>query len=916
MAQPANVYQEVAEQEAPQTPRCSARQATWANGYGPSEETTPPRVKQPYQGTEASELNPFKASIPQAMCDEAVTGNNDVGYGGLPPGMTAMDHMPPLGCYSHQEMCWGHAYNPCDNADIQVCSDIWFPTSFDPITASQMQWDPMLMNDGLAGLPSLSVLDTVFPPGLEDGMAMDLSTQAAAGTWCGAWPAEANHGHQGDNGAEWSMETVERAINEHAVCEKGAQQMCTSSEAGEMEQAEAKPTALGQAWRYTRVVKLLQEALKDCADSGEADADGYVQVTRLLKRSSDMQRETFGSVRVALQAIEGQTEKIIRLDKGRRRARLATPEEIFGEESDRLLSAALANEQGELSASQGKACGVALDDVLAAPALQAVLEGKKGTRALALRAVQNKDSDVILTEDNRIIKKPRFTQLRRIAESLFSDEHLKSDQRLRAKIMESSEGEVPLAWLCSRYAAKLSGERAAGSVQSPEAAAADLCEALANSDVVLVDRQKLTISRRQQLSIEEVGGWMPNKSGRETADKKPMSSARGCATLRQLLDFYFEPFTLQHNRYLRDLVAKNLGPPEEAGPWLQRDLKRLIFSLEDLSGLGRVSAALGKIRGGVKEALQFDGWSQLKHVVHEGDGSFKLRVPPEVRSFVGAQGVDAEQVAAVTKYMTASREERGHAVAGVVTVMSYSVREALCKPVTAAVDGQCEARLKRQLLVYRTDVVCLQGLGNDAPGEAISNALAEEGYASKHLQSSATPVAIFWDRSRWELLSVQESNSALAVELRPFEDSQKVIRVVCVCPCIEQLLASSCGLPALPTASGGAEAPLVVCADLSLLGGVEGAQLVEELAGLDSAMKSIFGCELTAPPPATDGLVHTDVAHRLRNIRHPDAVLFRGLMPTAALSGHTEGYVAAMGAEEMITQFPASRIPLVAAFDW
>eukprot|EP00439_Symbiodinium_sp_Y106_P019396 s401_g2.t1 len=36
--------------------------------------------------------------------------------------------------------------------------------------------------------------------------------------------------------------------------------------------------------------------------------------------------------------------------------------------------------------------------------------------------------------------------------------------------------------------------------------------------------------------------------------------------LRQLLDFYFDPFTLQHNRYLLDLILKRAGAPQEKGP--------------------------------------------------------------------------------------------------------------------------------------------------------------------------------------------------------------------------------------------------------------------------------------------------------------------------------------------------------------
>ena len=64
------------------------------------------------------------------------------------------------------------------------------------------------------------------------------------------------------------------------------------------------------------------------------------------------------------------------------------------------------------------------------------------------------------------------------------------------------------------------------------------------------------------------------------------SSAGAVTQLRQLLDFYFEPFTLQHNRYakkelshlsmvryLLDLIQKKGGAPEEKGPWLAEALR-------------------------------------------------------------------------------------------------------------------------------------------------------------------------------------------------------------------------------------------------------------------------------------------------------------------------------------------------------
>jgi len=859
-------------QHSPRTPPASARQVTWGDGpSGP--EMTPPREKPPRPG------GPF-SSAPVHLnkhIPPEVTNCTDVWGCSLLPTQTT----PLL-----PEVLWSqHARSQCGVSELQVCSDLWYPQASAMDPGQHMFWPPVFH-------------PTCPPPGLEAA-----TTAVQADTWSStAWRVDVHRSK--DERKEQLSSIPETDAGESAALLPSEQEPCSDAKA-------AAPS--GQAWRAQRIVSQLQAALQALGPE-ELDSEGFVQLTRLLKCTADLQKETFGSVRMTLQSIEGQSTRVVRLDRGRRRVRLATTEELFREEAEKLLEKRASCKE----ASDGLHVSVPLREVLAAPTLAAALRGTTDTKALAIRAAQQKESNIHFNvEDEKIMQKPRVTQLQRTVELLFSDEHLKSDQRLRAKIMESREGWVPLAWLCSRYTTKLGGENLSLVTTDPEAAAMDLCEALAKSEVLLVDRQKLTVSRKHRPPMEAFGGWVAGRSGREKdADKKPVSSARGCQTLRQLLDFYFEPFTLQHNRYLLDLVAKHLGPPQDAGPWLQRDLKKFQFSLDDLMGLGRISSALTKIRGGVKEASESDVWDQLKHLVRSSNGSFKLRVPPEVRSFVGAGCIDARKVADVTKYMTASREERGHAVSGVVTVMSYSVREAASD---LSADGQKrQAQLKRQLLVYRTDVVCLQGLSNEGPASQLASALAEEGYASSHSQSMHPPLAVFWDRSRWELMSSQEEEGAVAVNLRPFEDKKTVIRFVCLAPTVPQLIATE-GMPTIPGSNPCTNKPdstaLVVCADLSSLGGAEGALLVNELAGLESAMCDIFGSELLAPLPATDPKAG-DVAHRLRNFRQPDSILYQGLVAAAGLSGHTEGYLATLPSEELATQFPASRLPLVAAFDW
>merc|ERR1712226_567441 len=87
---------------------------------------------------------------------------------------------------------------------------------------------------------------------------------------------------------------------------------------------------------------------------------------------------------------------------------------------------------------------------------------------------------------------------------------------------------------------------------------------------------------------------------------------------------------------------------------------------------------------------------------------------------------------------------------------------------------------------------------------------------------------------------------------------------------------------------------------------------------MPSVMCEVLGCEL-AVPLATGRYPPEPVcraASGLNKLHCPDVVLFRGMVPTAVLSGHTEGYLTTMPAEDALQQFPAFRLPIVAAFDW
>jgi len=403
---------------------------------------------------------------------------------------------------------------------------------------------------------------------------------------------------------------------------------------------------------------------------------------------------------------------------------------------------------------------------------------------------------------------------------------------------------------------------------------------------------------------------------------------RAAIQLRQLLDFYFEPFTLQNNRYLLDLISRHVGPPAEAGPWVAEALLAFSCSFEDLSGLGRIPAALTKAGLPSSEPVTAE-LSQLKHLRHELDGRLCLRTPLEVRSFVAAEGAAPVNVAIVKRYLSAAKEVRAQAPAGLISVTSYSVGAAF--NATGAQGHQRQARVKRQLLVHHADLVSLQGCDPDdeGPGASLAATLTEEGYgfACAHGIGGETN-SIFWDRSRWEMVGSEESGASLAVMLRPFEDPSTTVRVVCLRP---ELVGGCCvrgfeGLVNFRAQLQEGDARILACVDLTAFGGAETAAVAQELAALSSVAQEVLGEELAAPfvalSPSSDPEKESAIplpargAGGLNKLCRPDAVLYGGLVPIVALSGHTEGYMVTMDPDDVLQQFPAFHLPVVAAFDW
>eukprot|EP00929_Paragymnodinium_shiwhaense_P024710 TRINITY_DN15122_c0_g1_i1.p1 TRINITY_DN15122_c0_g1~~TRINITY_DN15122_c0_g1_i1.p1 ORF type:complete len:853 (-),score=189.00 TRINITY_DN15122_c0_g1_i1:121-2679(-) len=710
-----------------------------------------------------------------------------------------------------------------------------------------------------------------------------------------------------------------------------------------------------------RLCNMLKECL-DCEDVlMNKDTDGYIPIAKVFRARPELQRECYGAAKEIAKAVEASANSTILLDKAKRRVRLASLQELVWSEAEALLrhgNAAAAttnggegNKNGSSRAGgvrSGEELWVPISKLLASECLEAAGLSKRVDPAGFVRtALLHEESPAALRNGSWIVRRPRAPFLRKVAEELLSDLHLAQDPRLRSKIHEGN-GEVPLTWLCSRYAehfqdafAKPTAVNGWGAkAQSMEFSAQDLCEALRPSNTLRVDARKLTVARRTAAAPSVSPSLPVSGTASAVAPKAPagpVAGTRAMGQLRQLLDYYFEPFTLQNNRYLLDLLARRVGRPSEKGPWVVEELSRFSCSLEELSGLGRIASALAKL--GVVPActgaLAREGLADLKHLQPRPDGQLQLRAPPELRSFVAAPGAPSTSFDAAVRYLAAAREMRGQAPTGIISVLSYAVSELVGQPLPGAGGPpssqemeQRRGKLKRQLMVHHADIVCLQGLDTEsASSESITATLKEEGYQYSCARSGGEANSIFWDRSRWELVETKEAGAALGVVLRPFEDPKASVRVVCLRAEVQWALEADERLRqvfggTVPDSAGSGDGlPLVVGADLTRLGGAEGVAVLEELAGLPSVALQVLGEELATPVAGYKEGIKQSLpaqchASGLNRLRQPDAVLYGGMAPVAVLSGHTEGYLAAMRLADVVQQFPAFRLPLVAAFDW
>ncbi|CAJ1383196.1 unnamed protein product [Effrenium voratum] len=346
------------------------------------------------------------------------------------------------------------------------------------------------------------------------------------------------------------------------------------------------------------------------------------------------------------------------------------------------------------------------------------------------------------------------------------------------------------------------------------------------------------------------------------------SVARTLNLARCLLDFLLQPAMLQTSHIL-EVIERRLQIPG-TGPWSQKDLESLLFSQADLMQLDtRLAALLQRLPPEALAMLPahttFLGWEP------NDTGAWRFKAPPELRRLVRRKSeTESKSVASLSLSPACIRHHR--------------------------------FTLDRLLRFKRSGIACIQGL--DATQSELAASIVGKGYGqccAKGADGEAN--TIIWDRRVWTLVGSKECGSAVAVDLSHAGQS---MRVVCLRPTLKHCAECSpcCGSHCFYDLLQASR--VVVCADLSRVGGTSSAGLVPGLATFQSAMFEILGYEIEVPASG----------EQRRDLWHPSGVFFRGVEPVAALSGHTEGYLATMSDGEVQANFPHGQSMLMTEFCW
>ena len=351
--------------------------------------------------------------------------------------------------------------------------------------------------------------------------------------------------------------------------------------------------------------------------------------------------------------------------------------------------------------------------------------------------------------------------------------------------------------------------------------------------------------------------------GEESQSENRMLKLASC-----LLRFLMQAPVLETSDLMK-IIETQLGEAEDSGPWCQRDLKTVSFTYKDLALLdARLAALLHKLSPELLARLP----RQLNLDWDPTGMSWSFKEPPELRRLIAKNN----------KNPTLGQFS--------ITFLSHA-------------SGCVPMHLDRMLKFKRAGIACLQGLDSSTPDLACG--IIGKGYGKCCGKGPSGANTIMWDRSYWAFCASHECDAGLAVDLI---SADQAIRIACWRPRLEHSFDGSS--EAFGHFLLSENVNLVVCADLSLIGGTSSAGLVPALLGLQSAMFEILGHEVLTPKPV---LGDSDDFHALWD---PCGIFFRGVEPTTALSGYTEGYLSKMfeGSSDLSSNFPDGKPVLFAEF--
>jgi len=428
-------------------------------------------------------------------------------------------------------------------------------------------------------------------------------------------------------------------------------------------------------------------------------------------------------------------------------------------------------------------------------------------------------------------------------------------------------------------------------------------------------------------------------------DEPPPKATKAGRELRALLDFYFEPFNLQHNKYLLDLVIGKLGnaPPANKARWSINHLAELRMTFEDLKGLNRIANWLEQLYHSWSEIVVSDVPGGQAFVVQRRRRSKavgvalalkNLRLIPskdlvlatllEIRGFMPAPNAEEPDMRAMVEMLMAAPEKRPKAPEDKLSIATLNCSSIPEMRLSESAAQNLEGKIRRQLLLYHADVICIQGINPFGPvGKGVVSSLMEiDGFDYIFKRGKGEEVfVILWDRLRLELEGQVEFDGGLSADMKLRQDEAdaytRLIRVINykaeVPPPrdvdgLKQLLETQ-------------ERAILFSVDCLGLGGAEMTHVVEELSSLRSTYRDVLDEEPACvasvwdPDAQRQNAVQRGASNTLK-LCYPDTILYRGLVPHLVLAGHSPLYLSTLTPEEAAAQIPAFRLPLMAMYQW